>query len=324
MALITNFSELQVPSTVKMMIYGQAGMGKSTLALSAPKCALFDFDGGVSRIKYPLRDLGAGVVQVNTWAKDVKEQLEQEAHQLDPYETIVVDTVGKMMDYITAYKCGTRQPQLRDWGNINAEFQWFTRTLSMMGKNIIFVAHRDVRKEGDNNVYVPSLREKNYNSIVTELDLLGYLEMRNDHGQETRTNTIDPTSRNDGKNTCGLPGVMNIPLVLDKNNRPIAPNNFITESIIKPFKGALQARQDEDRRYSEVMTEIGMAVDAITDADTANLFIANIDTYAHVGSSKAKAGAMLAAKAKSLGLVLDKKTKSYTGPKQEKENGDAA
>ena len=37
MSLIKKSNELTIPSTVKMMIYGQAGMGKTTLALSAPR-----------------------------------------------------------------------------------------------------------------------------------------------------------------------------------------------------------------------------------------------------------------------------------------------
>ena len=45
-----NQNELVIPTTVKMMIYGQAGMGKSTVALSAPKPLLLDFDNGVKRM----------------------------------------------------------------------------------------------------------------------------------------------------------------------------------------------------------------------------------------------------------------------------------
>ena len=47
MSLIKKSNELVIPTTVKMMIYGQAGMGKSTVALSAPKPLLLDFDNGV-------------------------------------------------------------------------------------------------------------------------------------------------------------------------------------------------------------------------------------------------------------------------------------
>ena len=50
MGLIKKANELEIPTIVKMMIYGQAGMGKSTLALSAPKPLLLDFDNGVKRV----------------------------------------------------------------------------------------------------------------------------------------------------------------------------------------------------------------------------------------------------------------------------------
>ena len=50
MSLIKKSNELVIPSTVKMMIYGQAGMGKTTVALSAPKPLLLDFDNGVKRV----------------------------------------------------------------------------------------------------------------------------------------------------------------------------------------------------------------------------------------------------------------------------------
>ena len=50
MALIKKAAELEINSAIKMMIYGQAGMGKTTLALSAPSPLLIDFDGGVKRV----------------------------------------------------------------------------------------------------------------------------------------------------------------------------------------------------------------------------------------------------------------------------------
>ena len=177
MSLIRKSTELNIPTNVKMMIYGQAGMGKSTVALSAPKPLLLDFDNGVKRMNMAHLE-NIDTVQVTSW-NDVQLVLQED---LSVYQTIVVDTIGKMMDFIITYKCGTRQPSIRDWGGINAEFSWMTRTLSSLRKHIIFVAHRDTRKEGDDTVFIPALREKSYNSIVTELDLLGYLEMKSERG----------------------------------------------------------------------------------------------------------------------------------------------
>ena len=244
MSLIKKSNELTIPSTVKMMIYGQAGMGKTTLALSAPRPLLLDFDGGVKRGNMAHLD-GVDIVQVTSW-QDVQQVLQE---NLSAYQTIVVDTIGKMMDFIITYKCGTRQPQIRDWGGINAEFSWMTRTLSSLNKNVVFVAHRDTRKEGDDTVFIPALREKSYNSIVTELDLLGYLEMKNENGVQRRTITFDPTSRNDGKNTCNLPGIMSVPGIVDAAGNPTAKNNFINTQVIAPYLNLLAVKKAHQEQY---------------------------------------------------------------------------
>ena len=306
MSLIKKSNELVIPTTVKMMIYGQAGMGKTTVALSAPKPLLLDFDNGVKRVNMAHLD-SVDIVQVTSW-QDVQQVLQED---LSSYQTIVVDTIGKMMDYIISYKCGTRQPQIKDWGGINAEFSWLTRTLSSLNKNVVFVAHRDTRKEGDDTVFIPALREKSYNSIVTELDLLGYLEMKNENGVQKRTITFDPTSRNDGKNTCNLPGIMFVPGILDKNGNPTAKNDFITTQVIRPYLNMLQVKKEEAAKYDKVVEEIREQIELITDAASANEVAKIINNFNHVGSSLAKARDMFGKKVKELGLVFDKETKTY-------------
>ena len=307
MSLIRKSTELNIPTNVKMMIHGQAGMGKSTVALSAPKPLLLDFDNGVKRMNMAHLE-NIDTVQVTSW-NDVQLVLQED---LSVYQTIVVDTIGKMMDFIITYKCGTRQPSIRDWGGINAEFSWMTRTLSSLKKHIIFVAHRDTRKEGDDTVFIPALREKSYNSIVTELDLLGYLEMKSERGVQRRTITFDPTSRNDGKNTCNLPSVMEVPTILDKNGNPTTKNDFISTRIIAPYLTMLQSKKAEQEAYNKVLSDITGRLELVADAASANDFIAHIDDFNHVGSSKMKASMMLAAKAKELGLIFNKETKTYS------------
>ena len=309
MALIKKAAELEINSAIKMMIYGQAGMGKTTLARSAPSPLLIDFDGGVKRVNMNHLQ-GVDIVQVNTWA-EVNQLFSED---LSAYQTIVIDTIGKMMDFIIAYKCGSKQPSLRDWGGINQEFQSFSRNLSNLGKHIIFVAHRDSRKNGDDTVFIPALREKNYNSIVTELDLLGYLEMRSEQGVQRRTITFDPTSLNDGKNTCGLPSMMVIPTIIDKQGNMTQPNNYVTEQIIKPYNTMLRTKQDEIARYANTLSEIREAVEFITDARSANEFAARIKEFDHIGSSLQMARSLFSDKVKSLGLEYDKETKQYKDP----------
>ena len=293
MSLIRKPAQLNVPQTVKAMVYGQAGMGKTTLALSAPKPLLLDFDGGVHRV-----NLGHQVdtVPVSNW-QEASEVLKED---LSAYNTIIVDTIGKMMDYIILYVCNGGIPQIKDWNKINQEFSNFTRNVSALNKNVIYVAHRDVRKEGDDNVFIPALREKSYTAIVTELDLLGYVEAKG----TKRTITFNPTSRNDGKNTCNLPGLMDIPTVVDTQGNAL-PNTFFQTHIINPYIANQQKRVELARAYDSVISEIKENIALITDELSANDFISRIDSFEHVGNSKAIAGQLLASKARELGLKLN-------------------
>jgi hypothetical protein len=143
MSKIRKPHELSVQTTIKALIYGQPGSGKSTLALSAPNPVLLDFDNGVHRIS-PLHQVDT--LQIESW-QDV---LDCEADgSLKPYQTIVIDTAGKMLDYLGAFliaknpKLGKSNGalSLQGYGERKGEFSAFLKRLSIMGKHIVFVAH---------------------------------------------------------------------------------------------------------------------------------------------------------------------------------------
>lgn len=306
MGLIKKASELDIPTNLKMMIFGSAGAGKTTLGLSAPKPLHLDFDNSIKRVNKEHLS-GIDIVQIESW-QNCKDLFRED---LSGYQTIVVDTVGKMMDFISNFICAGRQPQIKDWAKINAEFSWFNRELSNLNKNIVYIAHRDTRKEGDETVYIPSLREKSYNAIVTELDLLGYLEMKSINGVQTRTITFDPTTRNDGKNTCSLPGVMPIPLSVDPVGNTIGQNNFIVEKILKPYAAMLAKKQDDIKAYNELIEEIKGDINFISNADEANEFAGKVKSYKHIGSSLNMTRELFTAKCNELGLKFNKESKKY-------------
>jgi len=296
MSLIRKSNEIERPKNVRLMIYGQSGTGKTTFALSSNNTLLFDFDRGVHRIESQHRPLGT--VSVNSY-QEVLDTLTKE--DLSEFNTIVVDTIGKMLDYIIIHVCGTKQPRIQDWGKINQTFSDFNRTLYHSGKNVIYVAHRDVRKEGDENVFVPALREKSYSSIVADLDLLGYLEMTN----SGRTITFNPTTRNDGKNTCQLPNQIVLPNVAGKENESIEA------LILKPYRDVCLKQSETEKAFNAVMEELTDAIELITDAMSANDFISKINNFKHVGNSKVIAGQKVSKKCSDLGLKYNKETKKY-------------
>lgn len=300
MTLIRRPYELAVQTRIKGMFYGQAGTGKTTLALSAPKPLLLDFDGGVHRVNYGHQ---CPTVQINSW-EEANEVLKED---LSEFESIVVDTIGKMMDYIINYVCNGGIPQIKDWNRINQEFASFVRNINSMDKNVIIVAHRDVRKEGDDNVFVPALREKSYTAIVSELDLLGYVEMK---GNE-RTITFNPTGRNDGKNTCNLPALMKLPNVVDQTTKAALKNDFLQKLVIDPYVANLEHRLNEAKKYEAVTQQLRLDIELITDALSAKDFTDRVENYEHVGNSKLYAKQLLQTKLRELKLKYNAKTNEY-------------
>jgi phage nucleotide-binding protein len=294
MTLIKKSNEIERPKNVRLMIYGQSGTGKTTFALSSPDTLLLDFDNGVHRLENQHR---TDVVQVRSF-QDVLDVLQE---NLSVYNTVVIDTVGKMLDYIIIHVCGAKQPRIQDWGRINQTFGDFNRTLYHSGKNVVYVAHRDVRKEGDENVFVPALREKSYSSIVADLDLLGYMEMT-DKG---RTLTFNPSKRNDGKNTCRLSNFIIIPDATGKEN------SALNTLILQPYKDVCLKQSEEEKAFASVMEELNGEIALITEELSANDFVSRIDKFKHVGNSKVMAGAILAKKAAEIGIVFNKELKRY-------------
>ena len=138
------------------------------------------------------------------------------------------------------------------------------------------------------------------------------MEAKNENGRVKCTITFDPTNRNDGKNTCNLPSVMEIPTNLDANGNPIAKNDFITKQVINPYLSMLAQKKAESDKYNKVVEEIKESIEFITDANSANEFASRINEFEHVGSSLMMARSLFAAKVKSLGLTYNSETKTYS------------
>lgn len=311
MSLIRKPHELNVQTKIKALIYGQAGTGKTTLALSTPKPLLFDFDGGVHRVNFAHLS-NVGTVQIESY-QDFLDVLEKE--DLSNFETFVIDTGGKCLDYMADYiirknpKLGKSNGTLtlQGYGERKAEFSALCKRISLMNKHILFVAHRETRTDGDEVRYVPLFGGSNYDSLVTELDLVGYLEA---NGRK-RVITFDPTSRNDGKNTCNLPSTMDIPVIVDESGNPTGNNSFFFERIIQPYIKRLESRKVEGIQYNEVIENIKEQVEQITDELSANDFVQRIDHIKHIGTSRLMAAKLVRERCTQLGLKFNSKAKVY-------------
>ncbi|MFI3322606.1 MAG: ATP-binding protein [Rikenellaceae bacterium] len=313
MSLIKQPYEIEVEGKVKMLIYGQAGQGKTTMALSAPKPLLIDCDNGAKRIN-PMHIVPT--VQVKDYA-EILQVLNTE--DLSSFETIVIDTGSKLLDLMAFYII-QRNPKmgkangaltLQGYGERKAEFTQFCKLVATKGKHLIFVAQRETKTEGDDTRYVPLFGGSSYDSLVADLDVVGYLE----HNGSGAMITFNGTNRNDGKNTCNLPPQIKVPVVVDINGNGL-PNRFLEDVVFKAYNDHLAGLKALGHGFANLMTELKMEIGLITNEVAANDFIKRISEYDHIGTSKEQARVLFMEHCKKLGLVYNQELKAYERAEQ--------
>lgn len=298
--LIRKPSELEAKQTITMLVYGQPGVGKTTLAVSAPDAVLFDYDGGVQRINGAHQTL---TVQIRSW-EDTSEALDEIVASYPDVKTIVIDTVGKMLDFMSEYivrnnsrmKKSDGTLSLQGYGLRKSMFIDFIKKTAVLGKNIIFVAHEKEEKRGDDTVKRPDIGGSSANDLVKELDLVGYMQMLG----KDRTIAFNPTEAYYAKNTCNLPAVTKIPLVVDETGMAVGDNNFVRR-VLATYKKTQAVTQEETRKYDALVENIRTAVAAAGTAEELNKVrdsIAKTQMY----NSKMVGEKMAAQRAKALGL----------------------
>jgi len=301
MSLIRKPFELKTTATIKALVYGQPGIGKSTIALSAPKPLFLDFDGGVHRVN-PLHQ--TDTVQIEKW-EDVEDVL---AEDLRNYETFVIDTAGKMLDFMDAFiikgdpKMGRKDGalSLQGYGARKMMFRNFLKKVSIMGKHLVFVAHDKEEGDRDNKIIRPEIGGSSSGDLIKELDLVGYMEAV---GKE-RTISFDPCEKFYGKNTCQLEAIYKVPDV------SAGGNDFMTRIIAKWHEG-LEHRRVMASAYSDLIELISGNLEDVKDAAGLNQFLEWAKGLQHVWDSKLQAGIRANAKAKELGLKFNRETMVY-------------
>jgi hypothetical protein len=138
-----------------MILYGSPGLGKTTLALSAPNPVLIDFDRGVSRIKAYHRKLTIFCDTYEEVLKDIK------SPEVKGCETLIIDTGGSFVTFLQDWAMRTnpsvnRQKNgalsLKGFGAVKSEFIRFTNMVrDILNKNVIYVFHSVEEKDKDGN-----------------------------------------------------------------------------------------------------------------------------------------------------------------------------
>ena len=299
MNLIKKPNEIDNKTVLKGLIYGVPGGGKTTLALSAPRPLLIDTDNGVTRVE---RRLWPDTVQVKSY-EDVLAVIQQE--DLSAYDTLVIDTAGKLVDYMSDYVMA-KNPAFRQsdgtltqkgWGAIKTVFKELFRTMEKKGKNLIFVAHEKEDRDGEMRLLRPDIAGSAKNDLIKELDFMGYLDIVNDK----RTLHLSPTAKFYAKNSLGISGCLSLWDTKEK------PNTFLTDMLFDKVLEAKKEQAEKQKKYDALLEKLKAAIAK----SPVNEALEEIQKAAHIWDSKLVVWKLLCEKADKSGLAYDKATKKF-------------
>lgn len=317
--MIRNPNEIQEGAKkIRMLIAGYPGIGKSTLALSAPTPLHIDVDFGIDRIEPRYRK---PYIQPKSY-DEILEDLTP--INLQDFDTLVFDTGGKLISLMSQWaikkdvKYGQRDGSLslKGYGFIGREFQrLMDYCFYELDKHIVVVFHAIEEKDGDNTRLRIKVEGQTKNNVWEPMDLGGFVEIQGNN----RTIGFSNCERYFAKGTRGIHGVWQVPEL-----GPDKPNDFLTRLFAQ--YNALSAAEvaqnaEEQEAYEAAMAKGREIVAGITDADSANAAMSKIKAVNHALTSKKEVNAAFNAKIKELGLFYDKVLKKYTPAPAEGEKG---
>lgn len=293
---------------IRMLIAGYPGIGKTTLALSAPRPLHIDCDFGLDRVEARYR---VPFIQPQSYDELLADLVPE---NLRDFETLVFDTGGQLLTLMSLWamkkdpKYGQRDGtlSLKGYGFVGKEFmRLMDYCFYELKKHIVMVFHAVEEKDGDNTRLRIKVEGQTKNNVWEPMDLGGFMEM---HGND-RVIGFSNCERYFAKGTRGIKGVMKVPEL-----GPDKPNDFLARLFDQYNKQAadeVRMAEEQKRAYEAVM-EKGQAIIAkIEDANTANQAVEEMKQLEHVLTSRQELAHLFSQKVAELNLVLDKKTKQY-------------
>jgi hypothetical protein len=292
---ITKATDGILTENLIILIYGTPGVGKSTLAFSANRPLLLDFDLGAQRA-VGRKDS----VQIHNWS-DVANL---SAEDLIIYDTIIIDTAGRALEILTASLISsnprlarsTGELQLQGYGALGVAFKNWLIKLRNFNKDIILICHDKEEKNGDNLFVRPDAIGSSRIELTKVADLMGYFFMDN----KSRKIDFNPTENHLGKN-CAQIQEQNIPNIAENPN-------FMAE-LLEQAKQLMNAKSDEQlKAEAEFNVSLALIAEALT-ADECTALTKDAQITANVALKH-----KLLAHATELGFIYDRKIAAFSNP----------
>lgn len=286
-----------------LIIAGSPGLGKTTLALSAPEPLLFDFDGGISRVKAEHRRLTSTVDSYEDMLADM------DTEEYRAAESIIIDTGGSLVQAMQPWAKKQDAKAARDgramFGVIKREFDRLCAQIRRDGKNLIVIFHTTEQPKGDVITQRLSCEGGSKDIVWTPADFGGCMYMLG----SKRVIGFTPTEEYFAKGCFGVTGVREIPQL-----KPGEPNDFLTRLFDEARANiAAEAEQYSVQRaaYDAAMQAGREIIGGITDAASATAALDRLKAITHGLTSRAELNALMSGRCSELHIRYDKGAKAY-------------
>lgn len=246
---------------VIIVLYGQAGVGKTSLANTSQNPILIDCDRGADRAVNR-----ADTLVVKGW-QDV---LDNE-HELANYKTVVIDTAKAVLDdflsiYVTEKDYKLRTNKLRMYGEIGDQFKSFINRCRALDIDIVIISHVKEDKDGDIIKLSPDVTGQSKDLIIRIADQVGYISMVNNQ----RTVSFEPADNRIGKNVAKIEDVV----VPDSTSDDY---DTFMDSFIQRVKDAIQAITKEQQEAIDKAREMKEKIANVKNAEEMNVLMDEVN-----------------------------------------------
>lgn len=291
-----------------MVLFAQPGVGKTTLALSAPDPVLIDFDNGLFRVN-------RRYWKPTEPAKSYDDVLATIA-ALPPgkYKTVVIDTVGSMIESMKpwakktepgANKKNSSGITQQGYGVIKSEYLRLSDELRR-SYNVIFVFHADKTKGKDQEIYYDLICEGATKTTVWQpSDLGAFMFMQNGR----RYLDFSPTEEHSAKSGHGVKGILEVPELKDGD-----PNTFLTDLFAKIRENIAAddaAGAEERNRYEAIMAAGIEQIKGVQTIEDMKRVGANIKAMGGALTSTAELRQRLQDRMTEVNIIYDKAKKDW-------------
>lgn len=287
-----------------MIIAGSPGLGKTTLALSAPNPLLFDLDDGISRVQAAHRGLTSMVDSYEALLSDM------ESDEYKAAESIVIDTGGSLVQMMKPWARKQDPKAARDgramFGIIKQGFADLCyRIKNTDRKNLIVVFHTTEVPKGDAMTQRLSCEGSAKDIVWTPADFGCYMHMLGSR----RMLGFTPTDEYFAKGCHGICGLREVPALKEGQKNTLLAD-LLAEARANIAKEA-ETYAPKRVAYNAAMEAGSAIIAAIESPEDATAAKDELGALAHELTSKTELLNMFKDKVKTIGAVWNKEAQRY-------------